>query len=131
MNLAHVDLPGSLRDLESLIGLSATLKLVEHFGGRISLYVPHDIEPNHALAVAVGVVAARVLSKHYGGDCLRNIPRCVNGLRRIRNEYIYTLRDAGESPAKIAGMLSLTERQIWNILADRRDNDDNPQGGLF
>ena len=131
MKLALNDLPESLRELVDLIGLAATLKLVEHFGGLISLYVPREIEAHHPIAVALGITAARKLSSHYGTDCLRNIPRCVNGLRRIRDAEIRARRESGESAAKLALAFGLTERQIWTILAEERNAGDDKQAALF
>lgn len=131
MKLTLDDLPESLRDVVELIGLAATLKLVEHFGGLIALYVPRDIEPEHPIAVALGITAARKLAAHYGTDCLRNIPRCVNGLRRIRDAEIHARREAGETPARLALAFGLTERQVWAILAEIRDGNDDKQSALF
>lgn len=131
MKLALDDLPGSLRDVVDLIGLAATLKLIENFGGLIALYVPREIEPGHPIAIAIGITAARKLSDHYGTDCLRNIPRCVIGLRRIRDAEIHARRAAGETPARLARAFGLTERQVWAILADIRDAGDDRQSALF
>jgi hypothetical protein len=125
------DLPESLRDVVELIGLAATLNLVEHFGGLIALYVPRDIEPEHPIAVAIGITAARKLAAHYGTDSLRNIPRCVAGLRRIRDAQIHARREAGESPARLALAFGITERQVWSILAELRDSGDDKQAALF
>ncbi len=123
------DLPESLRDVVELIGLPATLRLVESYGGIIALYVPRDIDPDHPIAVAIGIAAARKLAARYGADTLRNIPRCVDGLRRIRNAEIRA-RHPHESAARLALDYSLTERQIWSILAEVRDVDDK-QAALF
>ncbi len=131
MKLALDDLPESLRDVVALIGLPATLKLVEHFGGLIALYVPREIEAEHPIAQAIGITAARKLSGRYGTDCLRNIPRCVIGLRRIRDAEIHARRAAGESPARLALAFGLTERQVWSILAEIRDSSDDKQSALF
>lgn len=130
MNLTLDDLPESLRDVVELIGLAATLKLVEHFGGLIVLYVPRETGPEHPIAVAIGITAARKLSVHYGGDCLRNIPLCVAGMRRIRDADIRR-RAASESAASLAREFTLTERHVWRILAEVLDSDDDKQSALF
>jgi hypothetical protein len=124
------DLPESLREVVGLIGLPATLKLVEHFGGLIQLYVPRDISPDHPIAQALGVAAARKLSSVYGADTLRNIPRCAEGLRRIRNAEIRS-RHPAESAATLALTFGLTERQIWTILGEDDENGDVRQAALF
>lgn len=130
MSLTLDDLPESLRDVVELIGLAATLKLVEHFGGLIVLYVPREIGPEHPIAVAIGITAARKLSVHYGGDCLRNIPLCVAGMRRIRDAEIRR-RAASESAASLAREFTLTERHVWRILAEALDGGDDKQVALF
>ncbi len=128
MKLSRADLPESLHDVVELIGFTATLKLVEHYGGLIALYVPREIEPDHHLARNLGLASARKLASHYGTDTLRNIPRCVNGLRRIRDEEIRARR--GEGAARLALEYGLTERQIWTILAED-DETDARQAALF
>lgn len=130
MNIGAEDLPRSLRDVVALIGLPATLLLVERFGGLIALYVPTDIGPEHSISVAIGAPAARKLAARYGGDCIRNIPRCAAGLRRIRNTDIRARRAKGESAARLALAFGLTERQIWSIL-NETDTGNNAQSALF
>lgn len=130
MNIAAADLPESLREIVALIGLPATLQLVERFGGLIALYVPTEIGPEHQIAIAIGISAARKLAAHYGGDCVRNIPRCAAGLRRIRNDDIRARRAAGVSAARLALSFGLTERQIWSIL-NEADTGNGKQSALF
>ncbi len=131
MKLSLDDLPESLRDVVELIGLPATLKLVEHFGGLIALYVPREIEAEHPIAVAIGITAARKLASRYGGDCVRSIPLCTRGLRRIRDAEIRARVEAGESPAALAPVYGMTERHLWRILAQSADADDTRQSALF
>ncbi len=130
MKLTIDDLPESLREIVELIGLPATLRLVESYGGIIALYVPRDVEPDHHLAQAIGITAARKLATRYGADSVRNVPRCVEGLRRIRNAEIRA-RHPRDSAAKLALDYSLTERQIWSILAEGRDATEDKQAALF
>jgi hypothetical protein len=131
VKLSLDDLPESLRDVVDLIGLPATLRLVEHYGGLIALYVPREVDPDHPLAIAIGLAAARKLAARYGADCVRNIPRCVGGLRRLRNAEIHRRRTAGESPASLARAYAITERQVWSILAEIRGGADDSQAALF
>lgn len=130
MKLNIEDLPESLRDVVELIGLTATLNLVENFGGHIALSVPREIEPDHPIAIAIGITAARKLSAHYGGDRLRNIPLCVAGLRRIRDAEIRR-RAGGETAVALAREFSMTERHVWRILAGVADSVEDQQSSLF
>ncbi len=124
MKLMPDDLPESLREVMDLIGLQATFRLVQHFGGAIAVYVPHQIETDHQLAVALGLPAARKLAVYYGGAELRNIPRCAFGLRRIRNAEIDRRHRAGDSALNLARAFGLTERQVRTILSEARDRTD-------
>ncbi len=129
MKLSRADLPESLHEVVELIGLTATLKLVEHYGGLIAVYVPRKLAPDHHLARNLGLAPARKLASHYGADCLRNIPRCVDGLRRIRDSELRA-RHPAESAATLALAFGLTERQIWTILGED-DEPDARQAALF
>lgn len=131
MKLSLDDLPESLRDVVELIGLAATLKLVEHYGGLIALYVPRELEPDHHLARAIGISAARKLASRYGGDQVRSIPMCVGGLRRLRDAEIRRRVAEGEAPATLVREFGVTERHIWRILAKAPDEGDTRQSALF
>ncbi len=122
-------LPESLHEIADLIGLPATLKLVERWGGLIKLYIPLEITPEHPLAVTLGWEAAQALVVTYGGDEIRNIPRCAAGIRTLRNVAIRTEHDAGVSAVRLALKHGLTERQIWTILGE--ETDDDRQSALF
>lgn len=119
---AHLDdLPASARDLAGLIGLPATLRLVEGWGGVMRLYVPKAVPQDHELARALGLEAARALSRVFGGDYLPSVPRCADALRQARNRALLRRRAEGASPATLALEFGLTERQIWRLLAEARE----------
>lgn len=122
------DLPASLREVIEIIGLPATLKLVENWGGLIALYIPRNINTDHPLARQLGLEAAFKLTERWGGDYLRNIPKATAALRAARNREIIARRAAGESAAKLALEYGVTERQIWNVqsnfVEDRQQNLD-------
>ncbi len=109
------DLPRILRDLVDLIGLTGTLKLVEHYGG-IRLYVPVKYDPEHPLVKLLGAAAAQKLIEHYGGEEHFDIPVMKKALlavrdRKIRADY------AVKSRRQLAREHDLTERQIGNIVS--------------
>ena len=115
---AHLDdLPASARDLAGLIGLPATLRLVEKWGGTMRLYVPRNIGPDHELARVLGLEAARALSSRYDGDYLPSVPRCADALRAARDRALLRRRAEGASPAALALEFGLTERHVWRILS--------------
>jgi DNA-directed RNA polymerase specialized sigma24 family protein len=124
MTPALEHLPESVRELSELVGLNAALKLVDRWGGQIALYVPQRVDQDHPLAQTLGLEAAQALSRHYGGDYLRNIPRAARAMRAARDKAVLKRRGEGASPARIAQEFGLTERWVWELL--RRAKDAGP-----
>lgn len=103
-------LPHSVREIARLIGLPATLKLVEHYQG-VPMWVPVNYDPDHVLVKLVGHDAALQLIGHFGGE-KPEIPRCVDAIRAVRNAKI-SISD--KSQRELALEHGLTVRQIRNI----------------
>lgn len=114
-------LPQSLRPVVTLIGLPATIKLVERYGGINQQYIPERMKRTHPIALAIGFEAAAVLSEHYGRDYL-GVPRCLEALIAIRNMAICERHANGEQPRDLALEYQLSERWIWEIVARERDD---------
>ena len=108
------DLPESVRELIELIGLPATLKLVEKYGG-IYAHIPCKVGPNHTLAVDLGLDKAQILVDYYGGT-YPYIPRLAEVLRHNRNREIIQKFEDGVSARRLARRYKLSIRQIWYIL---------------
>jgi chemotaxis response regulator CheB len=111
-------LPESVQSLVEVIGLAATLKLVESHGG-IRLWVPKRLEGaggGQALIDLIGQRAAEQLVHVFGGDVL-SVPRCVRAIRHQRDAEIRRRRAEGEPVARLAREHGLTERQVFSILA--------------
>lgn len=121
-------LPGILQDIADLIGLPATLKLVEHYGGG-RLYVPKRFDPDHPLVKIVGHANAARLVEAYGGEEHFDIPRNLASVLAARNARIRDDRAGGMSHRQLALHYQLTERQIRNVLVD--EPEDDRQAGLF
>lgn len=121
-------LPQVLQDFVRLIGLVATMLIVEAYGGR-RLYIPINPHADHPIAKLIGLEKLTVLSKVYGLEDHFDIPKAVKALRHVRDEKI-----RAEYGPKSASMLALehqlTERQIWNIVG-RADDTDLNQNPLF
>lgn len=110
-------LPGVLREMTDLIGLPATMQIVQRHGGT-RLWVPALIEtlaPDHKLVKLVGMAAARTLSEQYGGETLE-IPKAERALRAIRDKAIREQWPA-KSQSQLATEYNLTERQVRTILS--------------
>lgn len=114
------ELPQSLVDVAEVIGLPATLALVEAAGG-VRIYVPERLSDDHRLIEWLGREAAALLSASFAMEELV-VPRCAEALRRVRNRQIRHERDQGARPAELALRYRLTERQVYTILS----RDDAP-----
>ena len=135
--------PETGRLLIRLIGLRNTVKLVNELGGTS---FPVSLGKNRQghiryemLAEVVGVEAANVLTRHFGGDTLY-IPLCKVALREllqreIRSEFDRITRDhsALHAVATLAARYKMSDRHIWRVL--KRENDvgmtSATQGALF
>lgn len=125
----------TLAGLAELIGVERALHMSVEFGGR-RLYIPHDAPRDHRLVAAIGDVAALQLGRRFGGTHV-DVPlaagkRAEIVLRRLVDEWTI---------AKIAEGLRVTERHVWQVLADYDANPtfdlgplrprDRHQGDLF
>lgn len=122
-------LPQVLQDFVRLIGLPATMILVEHFGGR-RVYIPANPTPEHHLAKLIGLDNLTALSSVYGLEAPMDIPRAVAALRHLRNTKI---RDeyGPKSAAKLAREHGLTERQVYSIVGELAHAPSPNQVNLF
>ncbi len=120
-------LPGQIKLIAQLIGLSKAMRLVECLGGTtwpVAKGGNRAGESRHAaLAEVVGDEAAETLAHHFGGDELY-IPRCSTALRRLRDweindRFVAGVR-AGQSSndlvSELAREFGLSDRRVWSIL---------------
>ena len=96
--------PGT--ELLELIGEAALVRLAEAFGGT-RLFVPVKMTPEHEIAQAIGIEAARALSARLAPDYIK-VP-----LARAHRARQY--RAAGRSNAQIARALGITETGVANL----------------
>lgn len=107
-------LPKKMEELKDVIGRTATLKMVDNFGG-LSLFIPIKIKPNSRIHVAIGPEKAELLSGYYGG-CQIHIPKLDSLKRSVRDSEIVHKRKNGFSVAELSRGYDLTQRQIYSIL---------------
>ena len=113
-------LPGNVREIAGIIGLPATLKLVEHFGGTRT-WVPGKLIKSHPIVKAIGVNRARQLIEHFGSERI-DIPKCDAALRTLPDaEIIQKLKT--EKRADVAREYGLTERRVYMIQTQDHDSD--------
>lgn len=122
-------LPASIHEVAAVIGMPATLRLVERFGGT-TLPLPagaNRIGRNYlrALAKQIGDDDAQKLAHYCAGEPLY-IPRCDAALRRLRDlsicdqfeAAVRTGKTANKAVVELALEYKLTDRWIWNILKE-------------
>jgi Mor family transcriptional regulator len=122
--------PATIAEIEAVIGLALTLKLIEAFGGTtIRLPARANIHPDNAIAQIIGINALRALVDALGASRWLYIARCAEGVRLKRNQTIVRQYNAGASVNSLALQHRLADRTIWEIL--KNTDMANPQQGLF
>ena len=138
--LQHL-LPEMAQLIASLIGLPRALKLIEAWGGTTFPVSKNQRRQGQiryeALAEVVGVDAANILTRHFGGEVLA-IPRCAAALRAMRNQQIRDSFDtltrhhpASHAVHQLARQYQITERQVWSVLKTATDRTAGEQQGLL
>lgn len=119
-------LPEAVQVLVRLVGLAATVRLVEQLGGTtfpVSLRKSRLGEIRYeALSEVVGGEAADAITKHFGGDSLY-IPRCVTALRELMHRSIRRDFDAMtkehsaiHAVTQLAVRYRMSDRHVWRVL---------------
>lgn len=108
----------------AVIGSGDALKLCARFGGT-DLYVPHEVGQGHPIVAAIGIDAARLLSRNFTGETL-GLPNLSHKREMVRRRRrVLELAAAGEMTARqIALATGYTERHVRNITGDSRDDPD-------
>ncbi|KLN57653.1 Mor transcription activator family protein [Variovorax paradoxus] len=128
--LAAELLPPRLQEFVRLIGLSATMLLVERFGG-LRIYIPASPTQDHPFAELIGFEKLCALSAEYGidGTGLRfELPRALRALNAVRNARIRSDFVDGKSVRTLAAEHRLTERHVTRIVADIEPKDERQAG---
>lgn len=123
-------LPPRLEEFVRLIGLPATMLLVERFGG-LRIYIPVSPTQEHPFAELIGFENLCALSAEYGidGTGLRfELPRALRALNAVRNARIRSDFIDGLSVRKLAAEHRLTERHVTRIVADVELKDERQAG---
>lgn len=125
MKLVLDRLPAKAREYAELIGLEATLMLVQRRGGQI-LWPAKGGDEFAALAADIGEVAAGILARHYREYI--NIPMCTQAVRAAMREFVrqefdrLTLEEGMSARKAVRAMAGkpphgYAERTIWDILS--------------
>lgn len=108
------------RRLEELIGHEATERLIATYRGEL-LYIPRPgaVNPDHPLALALGLEAALAVAAEWGGQRI-SIPVGQESRGRARRDAVAADRAAGLSVRQIGQKHKISPRQVYNLLAKAR-----------
>jgi Mor family transcriptional regulator len=120
-------LPKVLQEFVRLIGLQATMLLVERFGG-LRIYIPLNPAPDHHFAQLIGFDNLVKLSQIYGREDHFELPKAKRALTALRDAKIKA-EHGPKSIRQLAMEHRLTERHITRILGTQAGNDE--QAELF
>lgn len=117
-------LPEQIIELSEIIGLNATLNMVEHLGG-LSFDVPSTLDTKNGkwLSSIIGIDNAKKLIAYYGGDSLY-VNNCDALRIHLRNaalvSAIFAKMETGTSRHRAvqetAPEFGITERRAYDIL---------------
>lgn len=134
-------LPESARLFVQLIGLPKAVMLIQTWGGTTFPVSKNQTRlgqiRHEGLAEVVGMEAAKVLTKHFGGEVL-SIPLCQAAMlelrnRAIRSEFDELTRDHSGiyAAGQLARRYQMTERHVWRVLKQTDMTMDAKQQELF
>jgi Mor transcription activator family len=103
-------------NIARVIGAGATTRLISTFGGG-RVYIAKNPSPGDAVARVIGNDAAGRLGAIFGGERIW-LPNDTGHLTRRR---IIQMRKRGSTVSRIARELRLSERYVYKVLAELRD----------
>jgi Mor family transcriptional regulator len=111
-------LPKLLSEIAELIGVSSACQLARRFGGtRITFSCRRNT--HDAVMDMLGPAKAARLAEHYRGEEVA-IPRASRLETFLKHRDVIQRRGEGAKVRDLALQYRLTERQIWQILAAKR-----------
>ena len=109
-------------DVCGLIGFSATVRLIEWYGGR-HVYIPEHATDDHPLALLLGCSALRALSSELGSTMVW-VPRDVAGKRKRgiqTKKAVARLLSQGCIVEQAAASLGVSTRQVRRIAQELKE----------
>lgn len=111
-------LPPVLQDFVRLVGLQATMALVERVGGlRVYFPTPERATEDHPFAQIIGLPNLVKLADAYGGQEHFQLPKAEKALLAVRNARIAADYLTTKTARQLAAEHRLTEGQIVRILS--------------
>jgi hypothetical protein len=106
----------AVENIARVIGAGATARLISTFGGG-RVYIAKSPSPSDAVARVIGDEAAGRLGAIFGGERVW----FPNDAGHCTRRSISLMRRRGSSVARIARELRLSERYVYKVLAQLRD----------
>ena len=106
----------AVENIAKLIGAGAAARLISSFGGG-RVYIAKSPRSAEAIAQVIGGEAAARLGAIFGGERVW-LPNDAGHLTRRR---IRLMRQRGSSVARIARVMRLSERYVYKVLAELRN----------
>lgn len=125
-------LPEMLRELVDLVGLAATMRLVEAKGGQ-QVFIPNKVTPEHWLSQIVGFENAEIISAYFTHEVGIHIilPKADAFHRSKRLALVAKMVDAGASSNAIAAAANITRRHVFRQKVALKGRLHNRQPSLF
>lgn len=114
-------LPKVLQEFVRLIGLQATMLLVQHFGG-LRIYIPLHPTADHHFAQLIGLSNLVKLSQVYGREDHFELPKAERALLALRNAKIRA-EYGPKSIRQLASEYQLTERHVTRLVGNDGSNE--------
>jgi hypothetical protein len=110
----------TIDDVAAIVGFSATLRLIQWYGGS-NVYVPDSPTPNHPLTAILGESALRALCEEFGNQTLwvpSDIERPDIELKKSVAKAVLK----GRGSLAISVELGITQRQVQRIRRDLEES---------
>ena len=109
-------LPESIQEIVDVIGLNATLLLVQERGG-ISMHVPTKAKEENWIAKLIGFDEMKKLVCVFAGETI-HIARCAAAIKQAQHEEIFIKHiQRGISQSKLAREYGYDERSIQRLIS--------------
>ena len=107
-----------LQEFERLVGLQATMALLQKWGGpRVYFLTPERATEEHPYAVVIGIDALLKLAKEYEGLPHFQLLKAKRALQAVCNARIAAEYSTNKTVQEIAAEYGLTEGQVARIVA--------------
>lgn len=106
----------SIEDVCGVIGFTATVTLIEWYGG-CNIYVPGEATESHPLALLVGMPALRALCREYGSETVW-VPREASAPKAASKRQVADALRSGSTIPQVAATMGLSERQVQRVRKD-------------